>query len=86
MIKSYSSRKSSPNRTPVKKQIKVQSLLDPSRLRPPPPQNVAGNMLSANTRINYGVGVGMQPHQDITLQLDENEILSIPAPPDSSVV
>lgn len=55
-------------------------------MRPPPPQSVAGNVLSANTRINYGVGVGMQPHQDITLQLDENEILSIPAPPDSSVV
>lgn len=30
------SRKSSPSRTPVKKQTKVPSLLDPSRLKPPP--------------------------------------------------
>lgn len=88
MLKSYS-RKSSPNRTPVKKQIKVQSLLDPSRLRPPPPQGGGGNVLSTNTRINYGLGVGMQQEQppqrqNIVLQLDENEIMSIP--PDSDVV
>jgi len=89
MLKSYS-RKSSPNRTPVKKQTKVQSLLDPSRLRPPPPpQGGSGNVLSTNTRINYGLGVGMQQEQqpqrqNIVLQLDENEIMSIP--PDSDVV
>lgn len=100
MLKSYSnSRKSSPNRTPVKKQTKVQSLLDPSRLRPPPPNSIGtgpGNMLSTNTRINYSLGAGMQDQystqppsqqqsrQTITLHLDENEILSIP--PDSNVV
>lgn len=91
MLKTFSnSRKSSPNRTPVKKQIKVQSLLDPSRLRPPPPQSGVGNVLSTNSRINYGLGVGMQQdghqqqRQNITLQLDENEILSIA--PESSVV
>jgi len=103
MLKTFSnSRKSSPNRTPVKKQIKVQSLLDPSRLRPPPPQSGIGNVLSTNTRINYGLGMQQQQeqnqrkeqqeeqrqqqqqHQNITLQLDENEILSIS--PESSVV
>lgn len=91
MLKSYASRKSSPNRTPVKK---VKSWLDPSRLRPPPPQTQADarNVLSTNTRINYGLGVGMQPdntqpnqqRQNITLNLEENEIMSIP--PDSNVV
>lgn len=103
-LKTFSgSRKSSPNRTPVKKQIKVQSLLDPSRLRPPPPQSGVGNVLSTNTRINYGLGMQQQQQQQqqsqhqnqtaeqneqskpsITLQLDENEIMSISA--DSNVV
>lgn len=32
------SRKSSPSRTPLKKQAKIPSLLDPSRLKPPPTQ------------------------------------------------
>lgn len=107
MLKNFSnSRKSSPNRTPVKKQTKVQSLLDPSRLRPPPSQNCIGNVLSTNTRINYGLGLQHQQQddshqneqqsaqktqntqreqqQEITLHLDENEILSIS--PESSVV
>lgn len=99
MLKTFSnSRKSSPNRTPVKKQTKVQSLLDPSRLRPPPPQSGGGNLLSTNTRINYGLGMQQQPNppqnqsteqsqrppQNITLQLDANEIMSIS--PDSKVV
>lgn len=36
-LKSFpNSRKTSPSRTPVKKQTKMHSLLDPSRLRPPP--------------------------------------------------
>lgn len=62
-----SSRKSSPSRTPVKKQTKVQSLLDPSRLKPPPATQVssgggggAGSMLSPNSRINYGLGIQSQ--------------------------
>lgn len=110
MLKNFSnSRKSSPNRTPVKKQTKVQSLLDPARLRPPPSQNCIGNVLSTNTRINYGLGLQQQQtqqqkpddsqqkdqpaklqntqreqQQQITLHLDENEILSIS--PESSVV
>lgn len=108
MLKNFSnSRKSSPNRTPVKKQTKVQSLLDPARLKPPPSQNCIGNVLSTNTRINYGLGLQQQQkqqqqddpkpkdqpaktqnpprdQQQITLHLDENEILSIS--PESSVV
>lgn len=59
-----SSRKSSPSRTPVKKQTKVPSLLDPSRLKPPPTQlsttaNI-GNLLGTNSRINYGLGIQSQ--------------------------
>lgn len=100
-MKNFSnSRKSSPSRTPVKKQTKVQSLLDPSRLRPPPAQvtnqNI-GNMLGTNTRINYGLGMqqaqrdpsansnqGSESPENITLHLDANEIMSIP--PDSNVI
>ncbi|XP_055303979.1 protein C1orf43 homolog [Sitodiplosis mosellana] len=96
-----SSRKSSPSRTPVKKQTKVQSLLDPSRLKPPPTQiGSGGNMLSSNSRINYGLGIQNQrdsltttgqssdqeqsPPQSITLHLDANEIITVS--PDSSVI
>lgn len=94
MLKTFSaSRKSSPHRTP-KKQIKVQSLLDPSRLRPPP--TMGGNALGTNTRINYGLGMQQSNQSDstdsnhtqstrnFTLQLDEDEIMSIS--PDSKVV
>lgn len=65
MLKSLSSsRRSSPSRTPVKKQTsKMHSLLDPARLRPPP----AGN--SSNARMNLSLGV-QQDH-------DENDILSV---------
>lgn len=86
MLKTYSgSRKTSPHRTPVKKQTKVHSLLDPSRLRPPP--TTGNNPLGTNTRINYGLG--MQQSQDssesgrtqsthnMTLPLEEDEIMSI---------
>lgn len=64
-LKTFSnSRKSSPSRTPVKKQTKVQSLLDPSRLKPPPTQvsttSNIGNLLSTNSRINYGLGIQSQ--------------------------
>lgn len=68
-LKNFSnSRKSSPSRTPVKKQTKVQSLLDPSRLRPPPTQiasspSTIGNVLGTNTRINYGLGIRNQSEQ-----------------------
>lgn len=68
-----SSRKSSPSRTPVKKQTKVPSLLDPSRLKPPPTQiassggggtnttsTTASNLLGPNSRINYGLGMQNQ--------------------------
>lgn len=66
LLKSLSSsRRSSPSRTPVKKQTsKMHSLLDPSRLRPPP----AGN--SSNARMNLSLGVQQQDH-------DENDILSV---------
>lgn len=73
------------------------SLLDPSRLRPPPP--IIGsvgsgiNSLSTNTRINYGLSMQQQQNdssestqstQNITLQLDEDEIMTIS--PDSKIV
>lgn len=68
-LKTFSnSRKSSPSRTPLKKQNKVPSLLDPSRLKPPPTQlsgtsgNI-GSVLSTNTRINYGLGIQSQCDQ-----------------------
>lgn len=63
LLKNFSnSRKSSPSRTPIKKQAKVQSLLDPSRLKPPPTQvasggNIMTNALGTNTRINYGLSM-----------------------------
>lgn len=75
MLKSFShSRKSSPSRTPVKKQSKMQSLLDPSRLRPPP---MSGSHPDER-RLNLSLGVQLQ-HQQQQQQpdLDENEILSI---------
>lgn len=47
-----------------KQQTKVQSLLDPSRLKPPPTQvsstSNIGNLLSTNSRINYGLGIKSQ--------------------------
>lgn len=36
LLKSFNSRKSSPNRTPQKQKEKNRNLLDPSKLRPPP--------------------------------------------------
>ncbi|XP_055704888.1 protein C1orf43 homolog [Phlebotomus papatasi] len=72
------SRKSSPSRTPVKKQqTKMQSLLDPSRLRPPP---MAPTGLSeSNARINLSLGVQLQQQQlDQIGDLGENEILTVP--------
>ena len=77
MLKSFSnSRKSSPNRTPVKKQTtKVQSLLDPSRLRPPPMTSPStGEIIGPNTRINIALGLQQQEN---TIPADSNEILSI---------
>lgn len=72
-----SSRKSSPSRTPVKKQTKVQSLLDPSRLKPPPTQvsstSNMGNLLSANSRINYGLGIQSQRESLTTNGQQSNE-------------
>lgn len=60
--------KTSPNRTPIKKQSsKMQSLLDPSRLRPP--QSFEE---TRNSRLNLSLGVHLQQQQ-----MDENEILSI---------
>lgn len=59
------SRKTSPNRTPMKKQNKSPTLLDPSKLNPPPTlllneEDTIGIDLSTNTRINYGVGIRNQ--------------------------
>ncbi|XP_055636328.1 protein C1orf43 homolog isoform X2 [Toxorhynchites rutilus septentrionalis] len=85
MLKSFTnSRKSSPNRTPVKKQSKMQSLLDPSRLRPPPIGSSvvggigsgAGDAGNQNARLNLSLGVHLQNQQQ-QQELDENEILSI---------
>ncbi|KFB37513.1 AGAP004471-PA-like protein [Anopheles sinensis] len=88
MLKSYSSsRKSSPNRTPVKKQSKMQSLLDPARLRPPPVALTTGggtDTVMSNTRMNLSLAVQLQQQQQQQQQqqfqqhdLEENEILSI---------
>lgn len=78
MIRTFAnSRKSSPSRTPVKKQSnKNQSLLDPSRLRPPP---ITSPGLGSNNRLNITLGLGQQPHlpQQPTAGDDDNEILSI---------
>lgn len=72
-----SSRKSSPSRTPVKKQTKVPSLLDPSRLKPPPTQvstaSNIGNLLSNNSRINYGLGIQSQQDSLSTNDQPSNE-------------
>ncbi|KAL1376742.1 hypothetical protein pipiens_016721 [Culex pipiens pipiens] len=80
MLKSFShSRKSSPSRTPVKKQSKMQSLLDPSRLRPPP-AGTGGGVVGADNqtaRLNLSLGVQLQHQQQQQPDLDENEILSI---------
>lgn len=65
-MKTYSnSRKSSPSRTPQKKPNKVPSLLDPSRLKPPPTglsssTGNIGSVLGTNSRINYGLGIQSQ--------------------------
>lgn len=65
-MKTYSSsRKSSPNRTPQKKQTKAPSLLDPSRLKPPSTglsssTGNIGSLLGTNNRINYGFGIQRQ--------------------------
>ncbi|XP_055606493.1 protein C1orf43 homolog isoform X1 [Uranotaenia lowii] len=92
MLKSFTnSRKSSPNRTPVKKQSKMQSLLDPSRLRPPPMGATAGvntgiapnstDIGNQTARMNLSLGVQLQQQQQQLRQhepeIDENEILSI---------
>lgn len=59
----------------------MQSLLDPSRLRPPPPnQTLPGSgrdpsdKKSSNTHLNLSLGVQLQQQQQ---EQDENEILSI---------
>lgn len=82
-LKVYSnSRKSSPSRTPVKKQTKVQSLLDPSRLRPPPITSPSsGDLLSPNTRLNIALSM-QQDHNNH----HDDEILSISIPGESNVV
>lgn len=87
MLKSFSnSRKSSPNRTPVKKQSKMQSLLDPSRLRPPPMSGAGvgtgGGVGGAggdgggnhNARLNLSLGVQLQHQQEQQQQLQQQEI------------
>jgi hypothetical protein len=63
--------KTSPRRTPTKKSTsKMQPLLDPSRLKPPPTQ-----MLPQETRNSQlNLSIGLQHQQQID---DENEILSI---------
>lgn len=57
----------------------MQSLLDPSRLRPPPPNQLPGSgkdatEKSSNTQLNLSLGVQLQQQQQ---EQDENEILSI---------
>lgn len=86
-LKTFSnSRKSSPSRTPVKKQTKVPSLLDPSRLKPPPTQlsSSSGSIgnLSTNTRINYGLGIQSQHDQN---QADTTDNQTLDRSPPQSV-
>jgi hypothetical protein len=65
--------KTSPRRTPTKKQTsKMQPLLDPSRLKPPTqmlPQEIRNSQLN--------LSIGLQHQQQQQQQQDENEILSI---------
>lgn len=97
MLKSFSSRKSSPNRTPLKKLTKVQSLLDPSRLRPPPLSGTdcGGGMIGQirTSNIQPNITLAMQNeeiHQRTTTTttsiIDENEIISISQYEDDSSV
>ncbi|XP_055856542.1 protein C1orf43 homolog [Episyrphus balteatus] len=87
-LKSFSnSRKTSPSRTP-KKQTKMHSLLDPSRLRPPPlntdpnsPVVVGGSELSGqHSKVN--LTLGLQSHhiqdQDQERENVRNRIKNVP--------
>lgn len=62
--------------------MKGPSLLDPSRLGPPPEQlsiadDIIRSDLSTNTRINYGVGIQNQAEDDVvTIQLDRESGLN----------
>lgn len=92
MIKAFGlNRKSSPSRTPQKKHsTKNQSLLDPSRLRPPPmlsPSSIgssiggsANDLVASNNRLNITLGLQQQHQQQqhhTGNAQEENEILSI---------
>lgn len=82
-------KKSSPSRTPLKKQTKSPSLLDPTRLKPPPEEPSSdieriGLEMSTNSRINYGVGIQNQLENDGDLSSpnrtpdsDVNAIISV---------
>lgn len=55
----------------------MQSLLDPSRLRPPP--MAPSGLSESNARINLSLGVQLQQQQlDQIGDLGENEILTVP--------
>ncbi|XP_068144577.1 protein C1orf43 homolog [Drosophila tropicalis] len=61
-LKNYNSRKASPARTP-RKQTKMHSLLDPARLRPPPPtsENVTpSSELTAGQHAKVNMTLGLQ--------------------------
>lgn len=81
MIKSFGpNRKSSPSRTPLKKQItKNQSLLDPSRLRPPPLlspgiMGAGGDMIGSNNRLNITLGLGQPAQQQQSVMQQQQQV------------
>lgn len=71
LLKSYNSRKSSPNRTPQKKQLqeKNRNLLDPTKLHPLPPNFVVDDeIMTVSERID-----SRPPSLNIPTILSDNE-------------
>lgn len=79
LLKSYgNTKKSSPSRTPNKKHTKMHSLLDPSRLRPPPISSRVNAGENNQSRINLTLGLQQQQNQRPPQIIDdENEIICV---------
>lgn len=79
LLKSFGgSHKSSPSRTPVKKQVPVRSLLDPTRLKPP---TTLGVSLHGTNKLGVtGLHNQYTALQNVTVDSKvEDEIISVPA-------